>query len=182
MHKEIAIPLAYFITFTCYGTWLHGGKMTSVDRLHNIPGTEFILLNPNREASAKKRLIETPYLLGHAQRQIVLNAIKEVCIFRGWVLLAAHIRTNHVHIIIHATLSPENIMNTIKAYASRRLNESKLDNDRLKRWTRHGSTRYLWKEEDVEATIQYVVYEQGDPMAVFENKSRASFAGAVIAP
>ena len=61
-------------------------------------------------------------------------------------------------------------------------NEAKVDNDRLKRWTRHGSTRYLWKAEDVEATIQYVVHEQGDPMAVFENKSRSSFAGAVIAP
>ena len=123
-----------------------------------------------------------PYLLGHAQRQVVLSTIKEVCIFRAWVLLAAHIRTNHVHLVIHATLSPENIMNTVKAYASRRLNESKLDNDRLKRWTRHGSTRYLWKAEDVEATVQYVVHEQGDPMAVFENKSRSSFAGAVIAP
>jgi REP element-mobilizing transposase RayT len=129
MQKEIAIPLAYFITFTCYGTWLHGGKMTSVDRQHNIPETEFILLNPNREASAKKRLVEAPYSLGHAQRQVVLNTIKEVCAFRTWVLLAAHIRTNHVHLIIHATLSPENIMNTIKAYASRRLNESKLDKD-----------------------------------------------------
>jgi hypothetical protein len=73
-------------------------------------------------------------------------------------------------------------MNTIKSYASRRLNESKLDSNRLKRWTRHGSTRYLWKEEDVEVTIQYVIHEQGDPMAIFENKSRESFAGAVIAP
>ena len=182
MQKEIAIPLAYFITFTCYGTWLHGGKITSVDNQHNIPGTEFILANPNREASAKKRLVETPYLLNHAQRQVVLNATKEVCIFRTWVLLAAHIRTNHVHLVIHATVSPEIIMNTMKAYASRRLNESELDNGRLKRWTRHGSTRYLWKEEDVEATIQYVIHEQGDPMAIFENINRGSFAGAVIAP
>ncbi len=182
MHKEISIPLAYFITFTCYGTWLHGGKPTSVDNQHNIHRTEFILANPNREKSAKKRLSEAPYLLGHPQRQVVLNAIKEVCMFRAWVLLAVHIRTNHVHLVIHATVSPEIIMNAIKAYASRRLNESELDNDRLKRWTRHGSTRYLWKEEDVEATIQYVIHEQGDPMAIFENKNRGRFAGAMIAP
>jgi REP element-mobilizing transposase RayT len=182
MKKETAIPLAYFITFTCYGTWLHGGKMASVDNQHNIPETEFLAVNPNREASAKKRLVDTPYLLGSTQRQIVLNAIKEVCMFRAWVLLAAHIRTNHIHFVVHATLSPENIMNTVKAYASRRLNESELNSDRLKRWTRHGSTRYLWKEEEVEATIQYVVHEQGSPMAVFENQCRSVFAGAVIAP
>jgi REP element-mobilizing transposase RayT len=62
-------------------------------------------------------------------------------------------------------------MNTIKSYASRHLNEAKLDGERMNRWTRHGSTRYLWKEADVEATIQYVVHEQGLPMAVFENRS-----------
>jgi hypothetical protein len=76
MQKEIAIPSAYFITFTCYGTWLHGGKITSVDKQHNIPGTEFVLADANREASAKKRLVEAPYLLDHAQRHIVLDAIK----------------------------------------------------------------------------------------------------------
>ena len=53
MQKEIAIPLAYFITFTCYGTWLHGGKIISVDNQHNIPETEFISPNPIREICAK---------------------------------------------------------------------------------------------------------------------------------
>jgi REP element-mobilizing transposase RayT len=171
--KEIAIPLAYFITFSCYGTWLHGEKETSVDRDHNIPKTEFLSFNQARQISAKKRMLEIPYFLDEPQRQIVLNTIKEVCQYREWTLMAAHVRTNHVHLIVHAMLSPENIMNTIKAYSSRRLNESKLDNQRMNRWTRHGSTRYLWREEDIEATIQYVVYEQGSPMAVFENKDHS---------
>lgn len=171
--KEIAIPLAYFITFSCYGAWLHGEEKLSVDRDHNIFGTEFLSSNKAREISEKKRMTETPYLLDQIQREIVLNTIKEVCRYRGWVLLAAHVRTNHVHLIVHAMQPPENIMNTIKSYSSRRLNESKLDGDRASRWTRHGSTRYLWREEEVEATIQYVVYEQGSPMAVFENKERS---------
>jgi len=51
-------------------------------------------------------------------------------------------------------------------------NQLLLDGDRVNRWTRHGSTRYLWKEAEVEATIQYVVNEQGLPMAVFENINR----------
>ena len=170
--NELTIPLAYFITFSCYGTWLHGEEKLSVDRHHNIFGTELLPFNELRQIRAKKHMLETPYLLGQIQRQIVLTAIKEVCHRREWILLAAHVRTNHIHLVIHATQSPENIMNTIKSYSSRHLNESKLDGDRIRRWTRHGSTRYLWSEKEVEATIQYVVYEQGNPMAVFENKER----------
>jgi len=31
-----------------------------------------------------------------------------------------------------------------------------------------GATRWLWKPENVSAAIRYVVDEQGEPMAVFE--------------
>jgi hypothetical protein len=36
-----------------------------------------------------------------------------------------------------------------------------------KRWTRHGSTRYLWTPDQVEAAIRYVLGQQGDVMEVF---------------
>lgn len=172
MLPETAIPLAYFITFTCYGTWLHGEKSTSVDPLNNTPGTDFLSFNSKRAGLVKKQMSETPYFLDESRRRIVLQAIVEVCSYRQWVLLAAHVRSNHVHCVIHAILQPEQIMNTIKSYASRHLNKANLDGDRVNRWTRHGSTRYLWKETEVEATIQYVVNEQGLPMAVLENKNR----------
>ena len=175
MLHEKAIPLAYFITFSCYGTWLHGEKPTSVDRFTNVFGTEFLSFNSKRLYLVKKRMVETPYFLDEPRRQIVLQAIKDVCIYREWILLAAHVRTNHVHLVIRGLTQPEKIMNTIKAYASRHLNNAKLDASGVSRWTQHGSTRYLWKETNVEATIQYVVYEQGLPMAVFENKNRTLY-------
>ncbi len=172
MLPKTAFPLAYFITFSCYGTWLHGDKPTSVDRFNNTPGTDFVPFNSKRARLVKKQMSEAPYFLNEARRIIVLKAIFEVCGYRQWQLLAAHVRSNHVHLVIHAILMPELIMNTIKSYASRRLNEALLDNGRINRWARHGSTRYLWKEAEIEATIQYVVHEQGLPMAVFENKNR----------
>jgi len=43
---EKSIPLAYLITFTTYGTWLHGDPRGSVDREHNVWGTPF--LDPDR--------------------------------------------------------------------------------------------------------------------------------------
>lgn len=122
MISESVIPLAYFITFTCYGTWLHGGKSTSVDYYNNIPGTEFIPYDRRRLYQVKNLMLETPYSLDELRRHIVLQAICEVCRYRQWVLLAVHVRSNHVHLVIHAQISPEHIMNTVKAYASRYLN------------------------------------------------------------
>src|SRR6266403_1100209 len=37
---------------------------------------------------------------------------------------------------------------------------------RSKHGTRHGSTRYLWKDDDVVGAVEYVIMRQGEPMAV----------------
>jgi hypothetical protein len=39
-------PLAFFITFTTYGAWLHGQAPGSVDREHNQVDTLFLHLMP----------------------------------------------------------------------------------------------------------------------------------------
>jgi len=77
------------------------------------------------------------------------------------------VRTNHVHAIIDAEPEPEKIMNSLKSYASRSLNLLGLDEPDRKRWARHGSTRWLFKDEDVRAAFEYVIEGQGEPMAVF---------------
>ncbi len=165
----ISIPLANFITFTCCGTWLHGNKKGSVDRNHNIPHTKFLTQNKQRHLSAQLRLVETPYLLDTDRREIALKAIVQICADRNWMLFAAHVRTNHVHVVVHARVKLEFVLTAIKSFASHYLNKAGIDNNRSKRWTRHGSTRYLWRIEAVDAAIHYVVHEQGNPMAVFEN-------------
>ncbi len=35
MWNDTDIPLAFLITFRCYGTWLHGDQSGSIDRFHN---------------------------------------------------------------------------------------------------------------------------------------------------
>jgi REP element-mobilizing transposase RayT len=106
--------------------------------------------------------------MDHIRRETVLSAMLERCSENHWNLLAAHVRTNHVHIVVDADVKPERIMNDLKSYASRCLNRLGLDDPARKRWARHGSTRWLWKPESVSAAIQYVVERQGDSMAVFE--------------
>lgn len=110
------------------------------------------------------------YSLDAVRRDAVLKAIREVCAQRGWRLLAAHVRSTHVHTVAEAEVPPERVMNDFKAYASRRLNLMGLDPPQRKRWTRHGSTRWLWKPQHVTAAIQYVIAEQGETMAVYEGE------------
>jgi hypothetical protein len=59
------------------------------------------------------------------------------------------------------------MMNTFKSYASRKLNLLRIDEPHRKRWARHGSTRWLWKDEQVQEVLQYVVYGQGEAMEVY---------------
>jgi REP element-mobilizing transposase RayT len=110
-----------------------------------------------------------PYELDARRRQVVLHAIQERCRERGWKLLAAHVRSTHAHLILTAEVRPERVMNDLKSFASRCLNQAKLHSPTCKRWARHGSTRWLWEREDVLSAIRYVIDEQGPPMAVFES-------------
>lgn len=43
------------------------------------------------------------------------------------MLLAAHVRPSHVHAVVEADRTPEQVMTALKAYASRALNESGCD-------------------------------------------------------
>ena len=112
-------------------------------------------------------MLQDPYVLDQAGRAVVLAAIQRHCAQRGWNLLAAHVRSNHVHAVVEAEARPERIMSEFKSYASRELNQLGSDGPDRKRWARHGSTRWLWKDEDVRQALRYVIEEQGEPLALF---------------
>jgi REP element-mobilizing transposase RayT len=132
-----------------------------------VPGTPILEEDLARAAFELQRMDQAAYQLDRIRRDAVLEAIQDVCAHRGWILLAAHVRSNHVHTVVEAEVPPERIMNDFKAYASRHLNRMGLEEPGRKRWARHGSTRWLWKAQHVSAAIQYVVAEQGDAMSVF---------------
>ena len=161
--------MTYLITFACYGAHLHGEESGSVDPAHNVPGTPIIKPDSVRAASEEQSMEQRPYFLDQIRRDAVLQAIQDVCGHRGWSLLAAHVRSNHIHTVVAAEIPPERVMNDFKAYASRRLNQMGLDGPSRKRWARDGSTRWLWKPHDISAAMQYVVAEQGGAMSVFES-------------
>ncbi len=170
---EEGTPLAYFITWTCYGTWLHGSESGSADDEHNIPGTPYLPPDAERLAAERERMDQPPYSLDEPRREVLLAAIRQDCEYRGWTLHAVHVRSNHVHVVLTADATPERVMNDLKSYGSRRLNEAGFDTKERKRWTRHGSTRYLWKEDAVWEACDYVLNRQGSPMSRWSTTDRS---------
>ncbi len=164
--------MVFLITFVCYGRHLHGSESGSVDRGHNVLGSPLLEADSGRAEAERERMEQPAYSLDLIRRNAVLEAIQEVCAHRNWGLLAAHVRSSHVHTVVAAEAPPEQIMSAFKAYASRRLNRMGLDEPNRKRWARHGSTRWLKKPENVSAAIDYVIAEQGDPMSVFQSRAR----------
>src|SRR5947209_19999 len=135
------MTLAYFLTFTTYGTWLPGSAKGkgSVDAQHNVYGTPFLEPNAGREQAAREAMVQPAYVLSAAERDIVSKAIVELARERGWRLWALHVRTNHVHAVVSAECDPGRIMSDMKARASRELTAAGFDNAQRRRWTRHGS-------------------------------------------
>ena len=162
------MPKAYLITFRCYGTWLHGDQRGSVDRrFYNCFGAP--KLAPNAETVERKRSLmkHPPYLLGVNERGIVEAAIREVCKIRGYGLFGIHVRTNHAHTVVGNGGKPERIMNSFKAYATKKLREAgRLEGNQIA-WRRHGSTKYLWTDEHIIQAIEYVVNGQGKKLPRF---------------
>ena len=56
-------PLAYFITFSAYGAWLHGRGPGSIDKQHNEFATPFLPADPEREGAERNNMREPPYVL-----------------------------------------------------------------------------------------------------------------------
>ena len=119
-----------------------------------------------------------PYNLDRRSASLVLHAIEEVCSVRAWQLIAAHVRSTHVHCIVAGLEHPNRAIADFKAYASRALN---LVEGRRTRWAREGSTRRLPTAGAVETAIRYVISGQGEPMAVYCS-DRVADIGAKDAP
>jgi REP element-mobilizing transposase RayT len=163
IYEENEFPIAYLLTFRTFGTWLHGDKRLSVGRNGwNIFGSPRIQSNvPFHEAMEETRK-QKPVIFGPKERKLVTEAIHEVCAYRGYILRALNVRTNHAHSVVTMAITPEKIVNDFKAYSTRKLRKEWIVGRAEKVWSRGASTRYLWKPRHVEAAIDYVLYCQED--------------------
>jgi hypothetical protein len=89
-------------------------------------------------------------------RRVIEAAIAEVCSVRGWTLGSVYVGSNHVHAVVGGPATPERMMNDFKAYATRTLRYGGYAEVDRKVWSRHGSTVYLWSDEEVARATYYV--------------------------
>jgi hypothetical protein len=106
--------MRYFITFACYGAHLHGDESGSVDRCHDLFGGRLLEGDRQRFAAERRRMVQPAYELDSDSRAVVLQAIVEVCRHRGRNLSAAHVRSNHVHVVVEAEVPPEQVIRISK--------------------------------------------------------------------
>lgn len=86
-----------------------------------------------------------------------------MCNHRGYQLHAINVRTTHVHVVVSAAEDPpEKVMNSFKAWGTRRMVESGAAVQGIKVWSRHGSTRWLLQTDmSFDRAVKYVLEEQG---------------------
>ena len=169
MWNDTDTPLAYLITFRCYGTWLHGDGRGSVDRAHNRFGSPYIEADYRRLQRAAQALKSEPVLLDARRRECVEAAVRETCELRGRRLRALNVRTNHVHIVASiGTTPPGRALNAFKANSTRRLRQGGRWIQPHSPWVDKGSRRFLWNERSVERAVEYVNNGQGDELPEFD--------------
>jgi REP element-mobilizing transposase RayT len=149
-------PVAYFITWSTYGTWLPGDKRGWVDYRSG-----WKMPNPMRELEAMAKMTEDACILTMEQRLAVHDQIEETCRYRGWELHAVNCRSNHIHVVVSAPVAAKLARSTLKAWATRKLKDQyRLRHPRLivreNWWVERGSQRFINDEDSLEAVIIYV--------------------------
>lgn len=150
--------LAYFLTWTTYGTWLHGDERGSVDDLHNRYGDPVVEADRSRRERVLSRQREPSLVLSNDDRRDVTASIRQTCEIRGWGILALNVRTNHIHLVVSTREdSPEHVVAIAKSWATRRLKETGRHPGRTKFWTNQASTRMLFFKEAVRGAVRYTM-------------------------
>jgi REP element-mobilizing transposase RayT len=156
----MAEPLAYFITWTTYGTWLPGDERGWV--ADGTPGVQ--AADRAKSEAAYGRLKESPATLDPEQRALVEATVRKHCAIRGWTLHAVHARSNHLHVVVTAAgVDPDTVMEQFKAWCSRHLNEHAARRGVLRRqhwWTKGGSTKWINDTDYFHNAVRYVVERQ----------------------
>jgi len=143
-------PIAYFITWTTYGSWLPGDERGWWRKGGKLQSTNMLI-----QSMAADDMKEQAFRLNSEQRRVVEETITRHCEIRSWVLHAVNVRSNHVHVVVTAPgYAPETVRDQLKAWCSRRVKATRSSRKRF--WTEGASCRWINREEQLEAAIAYV--------------------------
>jgi REP element-mobilizing transposase RayT len=165
--NDTNIPLAYFISFRTYGSWLHGDARGSIDRSHNAYRSPYLPKSATWHDHNQRQLKRKSFVLNAHCRRLVDASVRDTCAIGKWWLRALNVRTNHVHCVVSARKTASLVLNALKANATRSLREAGQWDVPYSPWADKGSKRRLWNEQSVEKAIDYVMNRQGGPLPDF---------------
>ena len=145
-------PIAFFITWTVYGTHLQGDERGWRRRHRGNQQPQPRLAQWRRE-----RLKHDVALLSPEQRVILEQECQRHCDHRCWHLWVVNARSNHIHIVVPATeYSGKTVRDQLKANCTRRLRERWTVFCDRPVWTVGGDWECINSEDDLETVCVYV--------------------------
>lgn len=147
---------AFLLTWRTYGTWLPGDERGWVDEQRNGRGEPMHGADHRLESAARGQMKASPVILTDTQRRVVEDAVRAAGTEKGWGLHAINVRTNHVHVVLSTSSSPERTQVALKAAATKTLREGGLAPPNGVVWSRGGSQRGLTNEAALWAAVDYV--------------------------
>jgi len=153
-------PLAFFVTWTCYGTWVPGDDR-GWTKWHN--GDQHP--KPFLAEWCREQMVESSVLLDAEQRETVNDVVREHCKKRKWRLHGVNCRTNHCHVVVSAPgYSGDQVRDQLKSWSTRLLKDRQqaqgVADLREHWWSRRGSVRCLFDDESLDAAIRYCLEAQ----------------------
>src|SRR5438552_15945845 len=91
--RLLMFPLAWFITWTTYGTWLHG------DARGSFRDGTYLPADAKLEQANRAVMTGSPVYLTDRQRAIVDAAIVLECVAQGWELHEHNVRNKPGHLV-----------------------------------------------------------------------------------
>src|SRR3954468_24378092 len=141
------MAIAFFSTWTTYGTWLPGDERGWFKR-----GNGILLNDEIARYQAAMRMMDSAITLQPQQRHVVEQTITEHCSIRGWMLHAVNCRTNHVHAVVTAEGRDIEIpREQFKSWCTRKLKTT--DPRRLDWWTQRGWDVFVDDEDELHDVI-----------------------------
>jgi len=168
----------WLITWTCYGTWLHGDVRGFVGNIrdrdgdyvvHNVPGTPYDSDIAALRSVVRQRMTGEPVSLVQADADAMIRQYQETAHVRGWALQAASVMADHTHVVVAVPGDPEPdaILETFKSWATRAVRKHRPLPGNGTFWTAKGSKRKLGDDGAVRTAVIYVVKKQAGPLAVW---------------
>ncbi len=149
---ETGEPLAFFITWTVYGSYLQGDERGWRRRRKGIQSSQPKLAQWHRQSLKHDVIVLSP-----DERHIVAIECRRRCDHRGWHSWEVNARSNHVHVVVTAAgCSGKLVRDQLKANCTRGLRQqSERFCDRAV-WTVGGDWECVNSDEDLEAVCLYV--------------------------